>query len=1026
MSGPLRTLSQIVARASSLEQRFGRHGVALDESTYQHETATNRLARWKRLVAGDNPEAFARLLKWKGVTLEYVMQVLGSPTILVNEELPAWASPLREVLEGEFRIPAQTIQVADEQSFVRATLSPFVEIGWRRLDRCGAPLSLFTPDAQAALRDSLLARLHFVSRQVLEFEIERKCNDQERQLKSKLGMVPVSAYRRCGGDFATSLQQDRFSSFLLQYPVLAKMLALIIVNWVSTAKLLLQRLARDLEDLSKQFLPEGCDELGRVQRLATDLSDPHDSGQTVCSLEFESGAAVIYKPRSLGLDVAFSGMMNWWNETGAGLKLRLPGLIDRGTYGWSEMLRASPCQDLAAADRFLERAGLLLGLLYVLRGTDIHAENVLQCNEDPVIVDLEGLLSVPSWPFYSCPGREHPESPELHTVLSVGFLPRLEFLQGGKLAHDPTFFGEAAHQGFHHAPIVKGFEQMYKHVMHHREALLAPRSILEMFSKRQCRAITRRTESYGRIFRAATAPNVLTDGIDHSIELEALCRDRMVAAEKPLSWPILAAEQKALEESNVPYFATDANSTALLIGVSEPLYGFFRQPGFDAVKERISKLCAEDLARQCRLLNGTFLARIENAEAPTESLPLVPDRAVPSRNELIAAADQIARVIVQTAVPNVDDTVTWYGFQQHPVAKGINLSAMGESLYDGRCGPALFLATLDSLRGTREQLNLVQGSLRGLRRLLAAFDHGGERFLAQRYLRAWGLGAADGLGSFIYTLCKIGRLYEDQTFIEDAGRAAQLLNDEIIAQDRHLDVLDGVAGLGLGLLALHAETGESRIIELVRACGRRLVEGACVVGTEKTWLSREGKALTGFSHGAAGISYALLRMFELTEQPEFLAAAESGIAYEQSVFDAEQGNWPDYRSEKSGFMMSWCHGAPGIGLARLGGLSILETPAIEHDIEVAINSAREHFNCPKDDLCCGTFGLIELLLVAANAKSRPELIDEAKRRAASAVERLSPEDQMYHPGFFQGISGIGYGLLRLAEPQALPCVLLWE
>jgi lantibiotic modifying enzyme len=32
----------------------------------------------------------------------------------------------------------------------------------------------------------------------------------------------------------------------------------------------------------------------------------------------------------------------------------------------------------------------------------------------------------------------------------------------------------------------------------------------------------------------------------------------------------------------------------------------------------------------------------------------------------------------------------------------------------------------------------------------------------------------------------------------------------------------------------------------------------------------------------------------------------------------------------------------------------------------------------------------------------------------------------FNPGFFQGASGIGYQLLRLACPEHIPSVLLWE
>jgi lantibiotic modifying enzyme len=33
---------------------------------------------------------------------------------------------------------------------------------------------------------------------------------------------------------------------------------------------------------------------------------------------------------------------------------------------------------------------------------------------------------------------------------------------------------------------------------------------------------------------------------------------------------------------------------------------------------------------------------------------------------------------------------------------------------------------------------------------------------------------------------------------------------------------------------------------------------------------------------------------------------------------------------------------------------------------------------------------------------------------------------VYNPGLFQGMAGIGYQLLRLACPDELPSLLLWE
>jgi lantibiotic modifying enzyme len=64
-------------------------------------------------------------------------------------------------------------------------------------------------------------------------------------------------------------------------------------------------------------------------------------------------------------------------------------------------------------------------------------------------------------------------------------------------------------------------------------------------------------------------------------------------------------------------------------------------------------------------------------------------------------------------------------------------------------------------------------------------------------------------------------------------------------------------------------------------------------------------------------------------------------------------------------MTSWCHGAPGIGLARLGSLPILDTAEIRQEIAVAINTTQQFGLHNIDHLCCGNFGRMEVLLVGA-------------------------------------------------------------
>lgn len=183
-------------------------------------------------------------------------------------------------------------------------------------------------------------------------------------------------------------------------------------------------------------------------------------------------------------------------------------------------------------------------------------------------------------------------------------------------------------------------------------------------------------------------------------------------------------------------------------------------------------------------------------------------------------------------------------------------------------------------------------------------------------------------------------------------------------------------------------------------------------------------------------------MYQVTQDSAYLEAACEGIAYEDSVFSKVASNWPDFRlvaksADRPEFPVSWCHGATGIGLARLGGWSVLATDTIyKKNIEVALQSTLRHGGIGADNLCCGNFGKIEMLLVASQKLFRPNLQGMAQQQAAWVVAKAEQTsgyqlfanlpNSVFNPSFFQGTAGIGYQLLRFASPESLPSILLWE
>jgi lantibiotic modifying enzyme len=221
-------------------------------------------------------------------------------------------------------------------------------------------------------------------------------------------------------------------------------------------------------------------------------------------------------------------------------------------------------------------------------------------------------------------------------------------------------------------------------------------------------------------------------------------------------------------------------------------------------------------------------------------------------------------------------------------------------------------------------------------------------------------------------------------------------------------------------------------------CGDHLLAQARSMPRGLGWSGTGLDPLTGFSHGAAGISWALLELAAQTDESRFKTAACGGIEYERSLFSAHAGNWPDLRKleptrkqppAEPSFQVAWCHGAPGIGLGRLLGrrLNHLE---VDEEIQAALRTTLAHGFGSNHCLCHGDLGNLELLLEAARLWPESEWNKEADRLATCIVSSIQRDGWLCgnpltveSPGLMTGIAGIGYGLLRCADREEVPSIL---
>jgi type 2 lantibiotic biosynthesis protein LanM len=400
---------------------------------------------------------------------------------------------------------------------------------------------------------------------------------------------------------------------------------------------------------------------------------------------------------------------------------------------------------------------------------------------------------------------------------------------------------------------------------------------------------------------------------------------------------------------------------------------------------------------------------------------------------LIQQVVDIALELQKRAVRATDGSVTWMGMDYMPESGRLQQKPMGYDFYDGTSGVALFLSALAKVTRSEEFHDLALGALQPIFNLLRNLKFVRE----QSILEKWWVGGCKGFGSILYTLVRSSQFLAEPNLLNDAQSIASLVTPELIASDRKFDVMSGAAGAILGLLTLHQATANPAVLQHAITCGHHLLNHRTASNAgPRAWATLNGKLLTGFSHGASGLAYSLLRLYETTQDPVFREAATEAFAYERSVFSPIAQNWPDFRSEKPEFLTSWCHGAPGIGLARLGSLAILDTDEIRQEIEIALKTTQKFGMHGIDHLCCGNFGRIEMLLIAAQQLGRSEFSEIAQKQTAWVVKRAENTGSFqifpnlfrgtYNPGFFQGADGIGYELLRLAYPEKLPSVLLWR
>ena len=327
--------------------------------------------------------------------------------------------------------------------------------------------------------------------------------------------------------------------------------------------------------------------------------------------------------------------------------------------------------------------------------------------------------------------------------------------------------------------------------------------------------------------------------------------------------------------------------------------------------------------------------------------------------------------------------------------------ALGPDLYDGSSGIALFLWRLAEATGERIFRVTAQAAIR------QALDR----------LPIAGCGLYSGGLGVLYAAAEVTRAFDREAVLKQA-----------LPDREKLDVIDGSAGAIAALLNL-------RLVEAAVPHGDLLLSEACRGDEGWSWKTIPAACnLTGFSHGASGIAWALLELHNATGEPRFCHAALEAFRYERHFFNPTEQNWPDFRDRPTSFPVYWCHGAAGIALARLRAWQILKDESLLAEARIALDKvAGATHSLSNFSLCHGQSGNADALIYASQILQEERWLRDAEKIAQAGLDQFEQRRIPWPcgvpganetPDLMLGLAGIGYFYLRLAEPAQTPPVTL--
>lgn len=814
---------------------------------------------------------------------------------------------------------------------------------------------------------------------------------------------------------------------LEKVPVLARNIVEITENHITYIKEIIERYISDYIDIRKEFFE---DKIVKLDSINIGQGDTHKSGRSVAILNFKNNRKLVYKPRSLSIDIGYNEFLKWLNTKKIKYKLKIITSINKKYYGWQRYVENDGCQTNEQVEHYYYRMGVLIGVLFTLNSTDMHYENIIANGEFPEIVDLETIISNN---IYHSSEENFPLKTILNTILGSGVtntgslfsesidtdisaltgIPEqksqkiknsiIKYSEDGNPELDFKYFETKEQKNlvkmngkwmdpFEYTESLKNGLSDCLNIVKEEKKSLIDEIIDFCFNDSFIRIVPRASQTYATFLNASYHPKYLMRGIDKEFLYELLWN---VCTQEPKMKKLVNSEVIDLLNNDIPYFFTKTSSLDLYNSENLNLGCLYTKTALEIIKEKVSQIDRKFITIQLKLLELSLID-FKNQELTINEVEKLDDIAtkIKTNDYDLEIGDYISKYALIDS-----ERITWIGWFSDSSINKFSLSNANYTMYNGSVGISLFLLELGRYYSNKKyeemSLNVAQFLIN-------------EAFKKEKFLT---VSSINGLGAIVYLSFYIYSRTKNDWYYHQGVRLMENLNNYNKDKIPTKDYMNGHAGI----IHLLSNIYKKFNIERARSIAYIYADHLSSYIYNHTSQFIDSLISNGIAHGISGYRIAFENINSI-EGNKYIKI----IKYLNKIENEKTSLYNEDDIKHIGY---WCNGKLGRIYEKYYREALNGEVEIKLDSNILKESKKEILNMERICLCHGSFGNLNLL-ISLN-KFDPTLIDiEVIRKIRDSLlkseeirNKINYQMETGQFGLFIGISGIGYALLRAKNPS---------